>query len=77
MGSQLPPLEKAELVKFLEANIDVFAWSTYDVPWIDPRFICHQLNVNPGDLPHKQPPWRSSKDHTDSKRIEVNKLKQA
>ena len=24
VGSQLPPLEKAELVKFLKANIDVF-----------------------------------------------------
>ena len=53
MGSQLPPLEKSELVKFLEANIDVFAWSTYDVLGIDPRFICHQLNVNLGALPRK------------------------
>ena len=41
MGSQLPPLEKAELVKFLEVNIDVFAWSIYDVPGIDPKFVCH------------------------------------
>ena len=47
VGSQLPSLEKAALVKFLEANIDVFAWSTYDVPGIDPEFVCRQLNVNP------------------------------
>ena len=46
VGSQLPPLEKVELVKFLEANVDVFSWSTYGVPGIDPKFICHQLNVN-------------------------------
>ena len=32
LGSQLPPLEKVELVKFSQANIDVFAWSTYNVP---------------------------------------------
>ena len=32
LGSQLPPLEKVELVKFSKANIDVFAWSTYNVP---------------------------------------------
>ena len=76
MGYQLPPLEKAELVKFLEANIDVFAWSTYDVPWIDPRFICHQLNVNPEAMPRKQLPQPSSKDHTKAIRMEVNKLKQ-
>ena len=42
VGYQLPPLEKAEYVKFLEANIDVFVWNTYDVPRIDPGFICHK-----------------------------------
>ena len=42
----MPPLEKTELVKFLETNVVVFAWSTYDIPGIDPGFICHQLNVN-------------------------------
>ena len=72
----MPPLEKLELVKFLEVNIDVFAWSTYDVPGIDPRFMSHQLNVNHGALPRKQPPQRSSKDHAKAVRIEVNKLKQ-
>ena len=76
MGSQLPPLEKSEFVKFLEANLDVFTWSTY-VPGINPRFICHQLNVNPWALPRKQPPRRSSKDHAEAVRIEVKKLKQA
>ena len=76
MGSQLPPLEKSEFVKFLEANLDVFTWSTY-VPVINPRFICHQLNVNPWALPRKQPPRRSSKDHAEAVRIEVKKLKQA
>ena len=55
VGYQLPPLEKAELVKFLEANIDISAWSTYDVPGIDPGFICHQLNINPKATPRKQP----------------------
>ena len=33
VGSQVPPLEKAVLVKLLEDNIDVFARSTYDVRW--------------------------------------------
>ena len=76
MVSQLPPLEKAELVKFLEANIDVFAWNAYDVLGIDPEFICHQLNVNPEAVPRKQPPWRSSKYHVEAVKTEVNKLKQ-
>ena len=77
VGSQLPPIEKAELVKFLKANIDVFAWNVYDVPRIDPELVCHQLNVNLEAMLHKQPPRRSSKDHAEAVRIEVNKLKQA
>ena len=75
VGSQLPPLEKVELVKFLEINIDVFVWSAYDVSRIDLGFICHQLNVNPEAMPRKQPPLQSSKDHAEAVRIEVNKLK--
>ena len=77
VGSQLAPLEKAALVKFLEDNIDVFALSTYDVPGIDPEFICHWLNVNPEATPQKKPPRCSSKEHAEAVRVEVNKLKQA
>ena len=40
-GDDRVDLEKAELVKFLEANIDVFAWNAYDVPGIDLKFIFH------------------------------------
>ena len=47
VGSQLPPMEKAELVKFLKANIDVFAWNAYGILGIDPTLACHYLNVNP------------------------------
>ena len=65
------------LVKSLENNIDVFAWSTYDVLGIDPEFICHRLNVNPNAVPRRQPPRRSSKEHAKAMRVEVNRLKQA
>ena len=41
VDSQLPPIEKAELVKFLKANIDVFPWNAYDVLGIDPWLACH------------------------------------
>ena len=44
------------LVKFLEDNIDVFAWRTYDVRGINLEFICHQLNVNSSTVPRRQPP---------------------
>ena len=34
--AQLPPQEKEELMVFLRKNIDVFAWSAYEAPRVDP-----------------------------------------
>ena len=75
--TQLPPREKEELLAFLRRNIDVFAWNAYEAPRVDPDFICHHLNVNPTVLPRKQPPRRSSKEHSNAVKEEVNQLKQA
>ena len=72
----MPPLEKEELIGFLWRNIDVFAWSVYETPKVDLSFIYHHLNVNPSVTPKKQPPRRSSKDHSDAVKDEVMKLKQ-
>ena len=77
VGAQLPPPEKEKLIEFLRKNVDVFAWSAYEAPRVDPSFICHHLNVNPSITPKKQPPRRSSKDHSDVVRDEVKKFKQA
>lgn len=44
-------MEKAELVKFLKENIDMFAWDAYDILGIDPKLACHHLNVNPKAVP--------------------------
>jgi len=52
----LPPQEKEELIVFFKENIDVFAWSAYEAPGVDPNFICHHLNVNLVVIPKKQPP---------------------
>ena len=51
--AQLPPQEKEELMVFLRKNIDVFAWSAYEAPRVDPNLICHHLNVNPVVIPKK------------------------
>ena len=73
--SQLPQLEREELVEFLKQNIDVFAWNTYEAPGVDPDFICHHLNVNPLVIPKKQLPRCPSKEHAEAVRQEVTKLK--
>lgn len=38
---------KDELIQFLKNNKDVFAWTTTDMPGIEPKVITHKLNVNP------------------------------
>ena len=76
VGAQLPPQEKEELIEFLKRNIDVFTWSAYEAPGVDPSFICHHLNVNPSVIPRKQPPRRFSKDHSNNVKDEVVKVKQ-
>ena len=73
---QLPPWKRQELINFLKKNIDVFAWSTYEAPGLDPNFICHHLNINPFAIPNKLPPRHSSKENSDAVRGEVLKLKQ-
>ena len=75
VGVQLPTREKEEPVAFLRKNVDVFAWSAYEAPRVDPNFICHHLNVNPSITSKKQPPRRSSKEHFDAVKEEVMKLK--
>ena len=39
--------ERTELIQFLKENIEVFVWTPYEMPRIDPNFIKHELNVLP------------------------------
>ena len=55
----------------------MFTWKIYEALGVDPSFIYHHLNVNQSITPRKQPPRRSSKDHSDAVRDKVTKLKQA
>ena len=61
VGTQMPLLEKEQLVDFLRKNVDVFAQDAYEALGVDPNFICHYLNVNPSITPRKQSPRRPSK----------------
>ena len=75
VGIQLPPQERKELLAFLRKNVDVFSWSVYEAPRVDPDFIFYHLNVNPMVFPKKQPPRRSLKEHAEAVKEEVSKLK--
>ena len=77
IGAQIPLLEKEQLVDLLRRNVDVFAWDAYEAPELDPKFICHHLNVNSSITPKRQPPRRPFKEHVEAVKSEVTKLKQA
>ena len=68
--------ERVEMLLFLMRNVDVFAWSLYEVPGVDPEFIVHKLNVDPLYPPKKQKLRRSAKEHVDIVGQEVKRLKE-
>ncbi|RDX80113.1 hypothetical protein CR513_39365, partial [Mucuna pruriens] len=54
-GPRAPPKDKiwsipkatyrGTLIQILRENLDVFAWSPTDMPYIDPNFLCHRLSI--------------------------------
>ena len=75
IGTQIPILEKEQLVDLLRRNIDVFEWDVYEALGLDLEFICHHLNVNPTITLKRQPPRRPSKEHVEAVKSEMTKLK--
>ena len=69
--------DKIKMLLFLIQNMDVFAWSPYEVPGMDPEFIVHKLNMDPSFPPKKQKPRRSAKEHVEVVRSEVRRLREA
>ena len=47
IGTRMNDQERVEMLLFLLQNVDIFAWSSYEVPGVDPEFIVHKLNVDP------------------------------
>ncbi|GKV42001.1 hypothetical protein SLEP1_g49463 [Rubroshorea leprosula] len=54
IGTRLNPDEKAELITFLRANNDVFAWTSADMPGIPNSISQHKLSTNPLKKPVAQ-----------------------
>ena len=68
--------ERVEMLLFLMRNVDVFAWSPYEVLGVDPKFIVHKLNVDLLYPSKKQKLRRSAKEHVDTIEQEVKRLKE-
>ena len=72
--SSLAEEEGIELEAYLRANIEVFAWTPYDMPGIDPEVTCHQLNVDRSAKPVIQRARRPTLMHVEAVEEEVDRL---
>ena len=68
--------DKIKVLLLLIQNVDVFAWSPYEVPRVDPEFIVHRLNVDPSFYPKKQKSRRAAKEYVAAVRSEVRRLRE-
>uniref|UniRef100_A0A2N9EM81 Uncharacterized protein n=1 Tax=Fagus sylvatica TaxID=28930 RepID=A0A2N9EM81_FAGSY len=62
------------LLTLLEEYQDVFAWTPYEAPGVDPEFASHALNVSPQYKPVVQKARRSAPQHAEAVREEVERL---
>ena len=66
--------DKIKMLLFLIQNVEVFAWSLFEVPGVDHEFIVYKLNVDPSFPPKKQKSRRSAREHVEAIRSKVRRL---
>jgi hypothetical protein len=74
LGASLPPEQRDGLISLLFEYVDVFAWSPYEAPGVDPAFATHNLNVDPLFRPITQKGRRISPLHKEAVCEEVSRL---
>ena len=47
IGASVKDKKRVEMFLFLVQNVDVFAWSLYEMSEVDLEFIVHKLNMDP------------------------------
>ena len=77
LGASLPAKQRNDLVTLLLEYIDIFAWSPYEVPCLDPAFACNSLNVDPLSRPVIQKGRRIFSLHEEAVCEEVDRLLEA
>ena len=73
-GTSIKDEDRVGVLLFFIQNVDVFAWSSYEVLGVDPEFIVHRLNVDSSFPPKKQNPKRSAKEHVKTVKLKVKRL---
>ena len=47
IGDPFSAEHKSQLLVLLKEYQDIFAWTSYEAPGVEPNFACHELNVSP------------------------------
>ena len=50
----MDPQTKAEIVQVIKEFQDVFTYEASEMPGLDPKIMCHELNIKEGFKPIKQ-----------------------
>ena len=53
IGTSMKNQDNVEMLLFHIQNVNVFAWSPYEVPGVDLEFIVHKFNVDSSFPPKK------------------------
>jgi phage FluMu protein gp41 len=77
IGAHLTPEEENELIRFLNKNKDVFAWSSKDLQGVDRDIIEHTLETDEKIPPKKQRLRKISEEKVKAVEAEVQKLQDA
>ena len=67
--------DRVEILLSLVQNLDVFAWSPYEVLRVDLAFVMHRLNVDPLIPPKKQRRRKAAKPQVEAVRRRWRSLK--
>ena len=77
IGKSLLTEDRVKMLLSLAQNLDVFSWSSYEVPEVDLEFIVHKLNMDPLFPPKRKKSRRFAKHNAEAVKEEVEKLKRA
>ncbi|RDX58414.1 hypothetical protein CR513_62271, partial [Mucuna pruriens] len=74
IGTTMSAQEEEVLVAVLKSNYDVFAWSTQDMPGVDPNFMCHWLSLDDQARPVAQKKRKMGEEKRKAAKQETRKL---
>ncbi|XP_057725573.1 uncharacterized protein LOC130941176 [Arachis stenosperma] len=74
IGTSVKDKEREKLIQFLQKNADLFAWTSGDMPGIDPSIITHKLAINPAARPISQKKRNLGAEKRMASMVEAKKL---